>query len=103
MGRENYISEVEKRLNRIFIASKEGYKVPAVERHRLEGFMHAGVYMDLVTNAELAKVMNDIHVSVFGKTIQQRKAELPGNRQEEAIDYSYYDQPTFERKDKEII
>ena len=98
MNREKYLKEVEKRLNRIFIASKEGYKVPSVERHRLEGFMSAGVYMGLVTNAELAKAMNENHVSVFGKTIQERKTELTGNWQEEAIDYSYYDQPTFERK-----
>jgi hypothetical protein len=99
MNRENYLNEVEKRLNRIFTASKEGYKVSPVERHRLEGFMAAGVFMGLVTNAELAKVMNDIHVRLFGKTIQQRKAELPGSWQEEGIDYSFYDQPTFERKD----
>ena len=99
MIRENYLSEVEKRLKRIFIASKEGYKVSPVERHRLEGFMSAGVYMEHVTNAELAKLMDDIHVSVFGKTIGQRKAELPGSWQEEGINYSQYDQPTFERKD----
>jgi hypothetical protein len=43
--------------------------------------------------------MDEIHVRLFGKTIQQRKVELPGNWQEEGIDYSFYDQPTFERKD----
>jgi len=99
MNRENYINEVEKRLSRIFTASKEGYKAPPVERHRLEGFMAAGVFMGLVTNTELAKVMDEIHVRLFGKTIEQRKVELPGNWQEEGIDYSFYDQPTFERKD----
>jgi hypothetical protein len=99
MNREKYLNEVEKRLNRIFAASKEGYKVSPVERHRLEGFMAAGVFMGLVTNTELAKVMDGIHVQLFGKTIQQRKAELPGSWQEEGIDYSFYDQPTFERKD----
>ena len=61
--------------------------------------MAAGVFMGLVTNTELAKVMDEIHVQLFGKTIQQRKAELPGSWQEEGIDYSLYEQPTFERKD----
>jgi len=60
MNREHYIKEVEKRLNRIFTASKEGYKTPPTERHRLEGFMAAGVFMGLATNAELAKVMDEI-------------------------------------------
>lgn len=61
--------------------------------------MSAGVFMGHVTNAELAKLMDDSHVSIFGKTIKQRKAELPGSCREEGIDYSQYDQPTFERKD----
>jgi len=99
MNRERYLNEVEKRLSRLFSASKEGYKAAPAERHRLEGFMAAGVFMGLVTNAKLAKVMNDIHVRLFGKTIEQRKAEIPGSWQEEGIDYSFYDQPTFERKD----
>ncbi len=38
-------------------------------------------------------------MNIFGKTIGQRKAELPGSWQEEGIDYSQYDQPTFERND----
>ncbi len=100
MNREHYLSEVEKRLNQIFIASKEGYKAPPAERHRLEGFMAAGVFMGLASNAELAKVMNEIHVRLFGKTIEQRKKELPGSWKEEGIDYSFYDQPTFVRKDE---
>lgn len=99
MNREHYLSEVERRLNQIFTASKEGYKSSPAERHRLEGFMAAGVFMGLATNAELAKVMDEIHVRLFGKTIEQRKKELPGSWQEEGIDYSFYDQPTFERKD----
>ena len=99
MNKDDFIVEVEKRLNRIFQASKDGYKVSPVERHRLEGFMNAGVYMGVVTNAELAKVMNDIHVSIFGKSIAQRKAEKNTGWQEEVIDYSAYDQPAFERKD----
>lgn len=65
--------------------------------------MSAGVFMGHVTNAELAKLMDDIHVSIFGKTIQQRKAELPGSWRDEGIDYSQFDQPTFERKDMEEI
>ena len=103
MNKEHYLSEIEKRLNQIFTASKEGYKAPPAERHRLEGFMAAGVFMGLASNAELAKVMNEIHVRLFGKTIEQRKKELPGSWQEEGIDYSFYDQPTFERKDKETV
>ncbi len=99
MNRENYINEVEKRLNRMFLASKDGYKAPSIERHRLEGFMNAGVFIGIITNDELSKLMDKIHFSVFGKTIQQRIIDLPDSWQEEITDYSQYDQPTYERKD----
>lgn len=98
MNKVDFISEVEKRLNRIFTASKEGYKSSPEQRHRLEGFMHAGVFMGIVSNAELVKSMDEIHVRILGKTIQQRKTELASNWQEEVIDYGQYEQPAYERK-----
>lgn len=99
MNNKDFISEVERRLNRIFSASKEGYQSSPTERHRLEGFMNAGVFMGLATNAGLAKLMGEIHVRIFGKTIQQRKVELASSWHEESIDYGQYEQPTFERVD----
>lgn len=33
MNKDDFIDEVEKRLNRIFKASKDGYKVSPVDRH----------------------------------------------------------------------
>jgi len=100
MNRENYLTEVEKRINGIFSASKEGYKTPPVERHRLEGFMNAGVFMGIVDNSELSSLMDKIHMRVFGKTIQQRKEELSGSLKDEVIDYSFYELPTYIRKGK---
>ena len=97
MNKDKYINEVDKRLSQLFLASKEGYKATPVERHRLEGFMNAGVVMGLVSNSELAALMDNIHLIVFGKTIRQRKSERPTNWAEEVIDYSGYEQPTYER------
>ncbi len=62
--------------------------------------MHAGVVMDLVSNGELATFMDELHLKIFGKTIQQRKEDHPAHFDGEVIDYSGYDQPTFERKDR---
>ena len=99
MNKEKYLGQVDSRLRRIFQTSKDGYKISPIERHRLEGFMHAGVVMGLVSNDELAAFMDEMHLKVFGKTIQQRKEGRPAHFDDEAIDYSGYDQPTFERKD----
>ena len=98
MNKVKYLNEVEKRLCRIFLASKEGFKASPVERHRLEGFMRAGIFLGIASNEEMSELMDACHSDIFGKTIEQRKAELSARWQEESIDYSHYDQPAYERK-----
>ena len=97
MNKSDYIAEIKNRLKQMFAASKEGYKSTPAERHRLEGFMQAGIFLGLAKNSELGRVMDEIHVSVFGKTLQQRKDEATPDWDED-IDYSQYDKPAYERK-----
>lgn len=92
-----YIHEVEKRLRRMFRASRDGHKAAPAERHRLEGFMQAGTFVGLAASDELKSLMNQVHIDVFGKTIQDRKSELSTPQVPENIDYSQYEQPTYER------
>jgi hypothetical protein len=95
--RENYLHEVENRLMRMFRASRDGHKAAAEERHRLEGFMQAGAFLGLAAGDELKFLMNQVHVDVFGKTIQDRQTEQSTVQIPESIDYSKYEQPAYER------
>jgi hypothetical protein len=98
MNKGEFLNEVEKRLSKMFTASKEGYKAAPVERHRLEGFMQAGVFIGLVSNAELSELMESVHINVYGQTIAGRREACSTSWQNEAIDYSQYDQPAYIRK-----
>lgn len=98
MNRESYLEEVEKRLRNMFGASREGYRTPDKIRHQLEGFMQAGIFLNLASRAELYELMNDVHEAVYGKSIEERKAERLAKWEVEAIDYSAYEAPTYERK-----
>ena len=97
MNKQKFLSEVQDRLIKVFHASKEGYKVPEVQRYRLEGFIHAGVFMKLVSNVEIQALMNEIHLSIFNMTIEERKQKNGASWNDESIDYSQYDMPTFDR------
>jgi hypothetical protein len=97
MNKQKFLSEVQDKLIKIFNASKEGYKVPEVQRCRLEGFIHAGVFMKLVSNAEIQELINETHLSIFNMTIEERKLSKGATWSDESIDYSQYDMPTFER------
>lgn len=97
MKREAFIEQVEQRLWRLFRASKQGVKAPAPERHRLEGFIQAGVFLQLVSREEMAERMEAIHQRVFGLSIAEREQQADGRWQQDALDYSLYDAPAFER------
>ena len=91
------MAEVEARLRRLFSASKSGYRAPAVDRHRLEGFMQAGVFMGLCNNQELSALMEELHQAIFGKGIRERQQEAPLDWHYERMDYSAFDEPAFSR------
>ena len=98
MEQDRFKLEVEGRLMRMFSVSKEGYKTPAIERHRLEGFMQAGVFLGLVNNAELAELMAKVHLMVFGMSMDERKAADTGSWKNDVIDYQGYESPAYGRK-----
>ncbi|WP_207060931.1 hypothetical protein [Motiliproteus sp. SC1-56] len=98
MNKDAFLKEVTRRLEQVFGSARDGYKVPPVQRHRLEGFMQAGVFLGLASNEELQQLMETTHVSIFGKTIKEREAQRPVAWQESALDYREYEQPTFTRR-----
>jgi hypothetical protein len=97
MDKERFIAEVTNRLTKLFRASKEGYKIAGSERHRLEGFIHAGIFMEVATTIEMSKLLENLHYSVFGKTIQGRKSEKAASWSDFDINYDNFDSPTFLR------
>ena len=97
MDKKEYLAEVNKRLTRLFKASKEGYKIPDIDRHRLEGFMQAGIFMKITTSTEMAELLERAHYSVFGKTAQERKAEKSTGWSDIEVDYGLFDSPTYLR------
>ena len=53
MTADQYLSEIEQRLRKHFSASRDGYKLPDQDRHRLEGFMQGAVFMGFATSQQL--------------------------------------------------
>jgi len=97
MNRNAFVTEVEKKVRKIFTAEKNG-NVPTVEQtSQLQGFIQAGIFLGLVKLSEMQKLMESVHISVYGQTMEKRKLEQPGSWSARAIDYSIYDSPTYTR------
>jgi hypothetical protein len=97
MDKDRFINEVTNRLSTLFRASKEGYKIVESERHRLEGFIQAGIFLELVSMDETKGLMGDIHCSVFGKSIEERNRDKAAIWKDAEADYEKYEIPTFQR------
>jgi len=96
--KQRFKQEVERRFYALFNASKSGYKQPEMERHRLAGFINAGVFLGLTSNAEMQVLMESVHGAVFGKTMDQRRQRRSGFWLDEGRDYAQYESPAFERR-----
>ena len=97
MDKSDYLAEISNRLTKLFKASKEGYKIPDIDRHRLEGFMQAGIFVKIATPAEMSKLLEEAHFSVFGKMIKERKSEKSASWSDFDINYDKFDSPTYLR------
>ena len=42
-------------------------------KHRVQGFINAGEFLNVITRADAIQLMDDAHLSVFGVTNEQRK------------------------------
>ncbi len=67
-------------------------------KNRLDGFVHAGLHIRLVTKSELQEVVDSEHLAAFGMTRKQRSVakKLSGNVPKS--DWSAYDTPAIGRK-----
>lgn len=97
MDKQRFLNEVDKRLTKLSSASKQGYPPSPLERHRLEGFMEAGVYLGLVTPQELIDLKERTCQTTFGMSISERKKYKNRSWPLEEIDYCQYEKPPSSR------
>jgi len=74
-------------------------KVDEAMKHRIQGFINAGEFLNLVTRDEAISIIDEAHHEIFGITKEQRKA-----RKEEiqnsikGDDFSVFDEPAMGRR-----
>ena len=93
-----FIDACKTQLVSLYNASKQGKKVEA-EKYRVQGFMHAGELMGLINKEEGKALIADLHIEVFGETIDeraQRKRKLDALKESD-LD-AYFAIPAIERR-----
>ena len=94
---DTYLAELRKQVKRIYVQMKAGMPVSDEDKYRSEGFINAGIALGAIDREAALAVLEEVHQSVMGITIAERKARDKTDWNE-PMDYSTYDAPTFTRK-----
>ncbi|AXT38388.1 hypothetical protein D1814_06730 [Alteromonas sp. BL110] len=93
-----FLDACKAQLVSLYKASKDGKKVEA-EKYRVQGFMHAGEVIGLISKEQGKALIADLHMEVFGETINeraQRKRKLDALKESD-LD-AYFAIPAIERR-----
>lgn len=92
--------EVTKRLVKLFEKSKSN-EIVDKEKHRLEGFLHAGEFLNLISHSEGEKLLAEAHMQVFGERVESRKTRKEKLRRAvESDDEEYFETSALLRNKK---
>jgi len=93
--RRRYLARLRTLLKEFYELDDAGSTAHTGAKNKLEGFIDAGKTTFLVNNADLRKLIDDVHYDVFKMTREERK-ELDGDR-ELVVDWAAYEEPTVFR------
>ena len=94
---EVFKAEIYKRLLSIYQDAKSGLNVDK-RKHRLEGFMHAGEFMGLMTHQQGRALLEKAHQEIFGESIGERKLRKEELRRAiEQDDEAFFETPAILR------
>ena len=63
----------------------------------MDGFIAAGILIDLISKQELQKIIDEEHMTAFGMTRSERRERLKFQSKGAEVDWDIYDIPTIQR------
>ncbi|WP_049779549.1 hypothetical protein [Ferrimonas balearica] len=95
-ARNEYLESCHQQLRELF-STDSGKRSDPAALHRVQGFIHAGKVLGVLTREQSQTMMEQVHLEVRGETLAeraQRKARLEAARRGE---YECFDTPPSER------
>jgi hypothetical protein len=93
-----FIEACTTQLVSLYTASKEGKNVDA-DKYRVQGFIHAGELLGVISKKQGRALIADLHFQVFGETIEdraKRKSKLEALKESDPD--AYIEIPAIERR-----
>ena len=93
--RRRYLARLQTLLKEFYELADEGSTAHTRAKNKLDGFIDAGKASFIVNNADLRKLIDDVHYDVFKTTREERKEQSADS--ELVVDWSTYDEPAVFR------
>ena len=66
--------------------------------HDIDGYMEAGLLIEILDKRELQSIIDEQHIAVFGITRQERRLEMKSNLETAPDNWDIYDTPAIDRR-----
>jgi hypothetical protein len=97
MNKQEYLDCCQQQLVKIFNLAKNHIKDDK-QKYRVEGFIHAGKSLGIISHDEAINVMEKAHFDVFGESIDSRKNRKASLKEAVARgDDNFINIPAYER------
>ena len=93
--RRRYLARLRTLLKEFYELANEDSTAHTGAKNKLDGFIDAGKATFIVNNADLRKLMDDVHYEVFKMTREERKEQSADS--ELVVDWTAYEEPTVFR------
>ena len=98
LKKELYLESMRKRVRRLYVYGESHPDEKDLIAHKLDGFLEAGLLLQIFSKDQLQKVIDDEHVTIFGMSREERvKKRQEEGTSTESPDWSAYDAPATER------
>ena len=94
----HYLEDLRHLLSTLYGMEDEQSDTYQAHRNHLDGFVHAGLHIKLVTKNELQKVVESEHLKAYGKTREERSIDKKLPKSRPVYDWTIYDTPTINRQ-----
>lgn len=97
MNKQEYVSHCYQQLVSVFQQAKH-FKKDKKQKYRVEGFIHAGKLLGVISHEEAISLMEKSHFEVYAESINERQQRKASLKEAVAIgDDDFINIPAYER------
>ena len=98
LRKEIFIESLRKRVGHLYVYGESHPDEKDLIAHKLDGFLEAGLLLQIFSKDQLQRIIDEEHVTIFGMSREERaKRRQQEGTSPESADWSAYDAPASER------